>query len=119
MAGEKAVTYRARFMFDPGSGVCLWGADPATVEAFNYPIETRQLSLSDNLHYALEALIAVFNTSIDWDYPPDPSPWSTEQWQHWTQTGDELLDRLRIELGASWEIHDERSVHNGNLPDVS
>ena len=48
--------------------------DTATVEAFNYPIDTRRLPLTENLRYALGALIAIFNTSIDWDYPPDSSP---------------------------------------------
>jgi hypothetical protein len=116
MTRQPEVIYRARFWFDPGSGVCLWGADTATVEAFNYPIDTRRLPLTDNLRYALDALIAIFNTSIDWDYPPDPSPWSAEQWQRWRQSGDELLIRLRAELGAGWEIHDERNLDHGNLP---
>jgi hypothetical protein len=104
--------------FDPGSGVCLWGANAATVEAFGYPIDTRRLPLTDNLRYALEALIAVFNTSIDWDYPPGPSPWSAEQWQRWRQSGNELLARLRAELGTGWEIHDVRDVLHGNAPDT-
>jgi len=39
-----------------------------------------------------------------------------DQWHRWQQDGDELLDRLRVELGANWEIHDERNVRNGTCP---
>jgi len=108
--------YCARFFCDPGSGVCLWAADPGTVAAFDYPIETARLPVSDNLRFLLEALIATFDTSLDWDNPAGPSPWSNEDRERWQQTGNEVLARLRTELGDGWDIRDERAKSNGRAP---
>ena len=49
-----------------------------------------------------------YDTSIDWDYPPDPSPWSEEDREQFQKKSDELLDELRKALGKDFEIADER-----------
>jgi hypothetical protein len=45
---------------------------------------------------------------LDWDNPAGPSPWSKEDSEQFTELTDRLLDRLRVALGQSFEIRDER-----------
>ncbi|MCL8311356.1 hypothetical protein M9Y90_11845 [Leptospira interrogans] len=99
--------YKLRFFFDPGSGACLWGADDATKAKYDYPVDNRQLNLRDNTYRALEHLIAWYDTSINWDYPPDPTPWTSEEEMRFTGYKTSILEILRKELGGDFEVLDE------------
>jgi hypothetical protein len=100
--------YKFRYFFDPGSGVCLWSGDDGTRERFDYPVESRKLPLSGNLQRRLDYVVAWYDTAINWDYPPDPSPWSDEEWTRFRGETDALLGALRQALGPDFEIVDER-----------
>src|SRR5690348_1620283 len=66
--------YVVRLMFEWGGG-CLWGGNRATNEAFDVgPIEDR-LPLSPDTRRRLEALSSWHDGALNWEYPPDPSPW--------------------------------------------
>ena len=41
--------YLFRYFFDAGSGVCLWSANDAAREKFDYAIELQSLDLPENL----------------------------------------------------------------------
>jgi hypothetical protein len=49
--------YEIRYFFDPGSGVCLWAKNAAAREKFGYPIDHRNLGLSENTKSWLQHLI--------------------------------------------------------------
>jgi len=102
------MTYKFRFFFDPGSGVCLWSGDDRTREKFDYPVESRKLPVPENLQRKLEYIVAWDDTAIDWDYLPDPSPWPQEEWDRFRKETDSLLLALRQALGPEFEIVDER-----------
>jgi hypothetical protein len=104
--------YRARFFFDPGSGMVLWADDTATRETYDYPIELDQLPISAALRDELAELIDEYDTSLNWDYPPDPGPWREPRCRRFNQSVREALARVREELGPGWEIADEfQEVH--------
>ncbi|WP_458245402.1 hypothetical protein [Streptomyces sp. MAI_2237] len=48
-----------------------------------------------------------YQSSIDWAYPPDPSPRSDEELQQFKQRAHAALEVLRRELGAGWIVRDE------------
>ncbi len=73
------MSYVIRYQFDPGSGVCLWAENSEAKEHFGYPIEHWELPLSENTKRYLQHLIAWFDTSIDWSYPPDSDDYWTEE----------------------------------------
>jgi hypothetical protein len=99
--------YRARFFFDAGAGTSLWSANDATRERFDYPIELELLPVSDKLRAELTRLVEEYDKSIDWDYPPDPSPWSAEQRAEFNNAVRGAVKWLRVELRDDWDIVDE------------
>lgn len=104
---QTAPTYRFRFFFDAGTGACLWAANDAARARFDYPTECRDLPISENLQRYLYYLAAWYDTSIDWNYPPDPSPWTQDEASSFNDAVKQLLPRLRNELGHQFEIVDE------------
>ncbi len=99
--------YRLRYFFDPGAGICLWAANDAARERFGYPVDVQDLSLPENVWRRACYLTAWFDTSIDWNYPPDPSPWTIEERKRFNVAAQEMLALLRSHLGPEYEIVDE------------
>lgn len=99
--------YRLRYFFDAGSGICLWSANDAAREKYGYPVAATDLPLSENTWRRLRYLIAWYDTCFDWNYPPDPSPWTEDERIRFCAEAQTMLQRLRQELGADYEIVDE------------
>lgn len=77
-------------------------------ERFGYPVDLSDLPIPEDLRRELEAAYQRFDTSLDWDNPAGPSPWSKEESEEFGHLTDRLLDRLRVALGSEFEIRDER-----------
>ncbi len=101
--------YVFRYFFDPGSGICLWSGNDEARERFDYPVELSDLGLSENLLRQAFHLIAWYDTSLDWSYPSNPSPWAESEKTRFHVASQNLLSMLRQELGSEFEIHDESS----------
>ena len=99
--------YELRYFFDPGSGVCLWSANDQARDTFGYDIDIHSLGLTENLCRKALHLIYWYDTSIDWSYPGDPSPWSKEERARFASEARGLLSELRNALGNEFEIRDE------------
>jgi hypothetical protein len=74
---------------------------------YGYAVETEKLPLSENSRYKLKHLCAWYATSIDWDYPPGPSPWDGQERARFAAEVARFLPRLREELGPDYEVVDE------------
>ena len=85
---------KLRYFFDPGSGVCLWAGDDEARNAFGYPVELKQLPLSQEIVALGQQLTAQFDTSIDRDYPPNPSPWSDAEKQSFRAASQQFYCQL-------------------------
>jgi hypothetical protein len=99
--------YRLRYFFDAGAGVCLWAANDAARESFDYAVDATALPLPDNTRRRVSSMCAWFDTSLDWSYPPGPSPWGVEEGAQFKAEAGELLALLRGQLGEEFEIIDE------------
>ncbi|MCT9094101.1 hypothetical protein N4G70_35430 [Streptomyces sp. ASQP_92] len=95
-----------RFFFDAGSGAVLWPA-PEDQQAWGYPLDLARLPISHDLRDRLSALIVRYDTSLNWDYPPNPGPWREAECLDFNAAVRQALGRLRTELGPVWHIHDE------------
>jgi hypothetical protein len=95
--------FRIRLMFEWGGG-CLWCGNDAALERFDVgPIEDL-LPLSPSTLQRLEALSAWHDRSLNWEYPPDPGPWSAEEHVKFESAARAVLDDLRSELGQEYEV---------------
>jgi hypothetical protein len=99
--------YRLRYFFEPGANICFWAANDAARERFGYPIDSRTLPLAENTWRRLYFLASWYDTSIDWNYPPDPSPWDHAERERFNNEAQKLLAVVREELGSDFEVVDE------------
>ncbi|MFI0727482.1 hypothetical protein ACH4S9_00425 [Streptomyces sp. NPDC021225] len=99
--------YHLRFFFEPGvSDTPLWPYDLDS--PYGYPCELERLPISPATRAELERLCEWYQSSIDWDYPPDPSPWPAEERELFRRQSDAALGALRRELGDGWTVEDRR-----------
>lgn len=92
-----------RLMFEWGGG-CLWcGNDEARASFGVGPLEDR-LSLSDSLRQRLLEMTKWHEGSLNWDYPPDPGPWSPEEYIRFEKAATEVLAVVQEELGSEFEV---------------
>jgi hypothetical protein len=108
-----SAVYRFRFFFDPGSGTCLWSANDAAQERFDYPVDHHELPLSPETLARLEALVDRFDGCLDWDDPGGPGGWSVDDARRFEADADVELERLRAELGEAFEIVAEHRRMSG------
>ncbi|SOQ01961.1 hypothetical protein [Pseudomonas syringae] len=90
-------------MFEWGGG-CLWCGNNIARDKFSVgPIEER-LPLSNEVHAMLNELSQWHDTSLNWDYPPDPGPWSADDYVRFDEAAVKLLKSIQQELGEEFEV---------------
>jgi hypothetical protein len=95
--------YVVRLMFEWGGG-CLWCGNDVAGKRFDVgPIEDR-LPLSIPTRQRLVELTEWHDTSLNWEYPPDPSPWTAEEFAKFDVAANEVLAKIRSELGSDFDI---------------
>ncbi|HEY9681465.1 MAG TPA: hypothetical protein V6C86_07785 [Oculatellaceae cyanobacterium] len=99
--------YKLRYFFDPGTCICLWTANDRAHEKFGYPVDISKLPLCENTQRRVIYIAAWYDTSIDWSYPADPSPWDVDERRLFNAAAQKLFDKLRTELGDEFELVDE------------
>jgi hypothetical protein len=97
------MTHELRLWFEWGTG-CVWGEDAAAWEAFGFGSIEDRLPLSEGLKARLAEMCRWHDTALDWEYPPDPSPWSREEFDAFEDAVHEVLPRLREELGPDFSV---------------
>ena len=98
--------YKLRFFIEWG-GNCLWpdSTDKDTYEKYDVgPLLPKDLGCSDDLCRELDALEEEYQTALDWEYPPDPSPWSEEHFFDFFQRLRCAYVKLCKELEYNFEI---------------
>ena len=102
----------ARYFFDAGSGTLLWATEPADQEVWGYAIDLERLPISRTLLAELDDLLTRYDSSLNWDYPPDPGPWREARCREFNDAARRALAGLREELGPEWRIEDGfRELH--------
>ena len=105
-------TYQLRYFFEPGGGICLWSDNDTSRDRFGYPVDARSLPLPENVWRRVAYLCSWYDTSIAWDYPPDPSPWDAAERVLFNSEAQKLLALLREHLGVEFEIADESGTRS-------
>jgi len=96
--------YKLQYWFEWG-GTCLWSANEAARERYGYAVDEQELPISGNLKRYLAYLQAYYQTQLDWDRAPAPSPWWTaEDTRIFRQKAQFAYRQLRQELGEDYEI---------------
>ena len=97
--------YKLKFMFDWGSGVCLWSANKAAEDKFgDYPIATSELPISQRLKEKLDLLIEMHDEALNWDDPASGLLWDNNQINEFLEKANICYLALCDELGEAYEI---------------
>jgi hypothetical protein len=70
-------------------------------------VDLARLPVSPALRDELEGLVDIYDTSLNWDYPPDPGPWDEQTCREFNAAVRIAMAKLREELGPRWRILDE------------
>ncbi|GAA4031044.1 hypothetical protein GCM10022247_65180 [Allokutzneria multivorans] len=95
----------ARAFFDAGSGALLWCSCEGW-DDWGQPVDLELLPISQALRDELDRLISRYDTSLNWDYPPDPGPWREAECLEFNEAVRSAITQLRAELGPTWQIRD-------------
>ena len=99
------IKYKIRFFFDWGTDCCLWSGNDAAEKQFGCgAIGYDKYNVSDELTQTLEKMADEYQSSLNWDYPPDPSPWSKEKKNEFMIRAKTAYDKLTKELGSNYEV---------------
>ena len=63
--------YSLKYSFECGSAVCLWSNNKKAEEKFGLAVDLTQLPISENTKRWLYHLISWYDTSVNWDNPPE------------------------------------------------
>ncbi len=96
-----------RFFFEAGSGICLWAGNDVARDRYGYAIDHRDLELNSALADRLDRLIALFDTSLDWDDPGRGNIWTELQRREFAEAARSLLKDLNGEVAEFLTIVDE------------
>ena len=94
---------RNKLMFEWGGG-CLWADSDATRERFEPGPVEHQLGLDAASLERLDALSAWHDGALNWDYPPDPGPWTPAEYRRFDEAAAAMKDRLERELGPGFRV---------------
>lgn len=103
----KIMTYDLRLMFEWGGGY-LWCDNDAARAAFDVGSIEDRLPLSESLRKKLDDLSRLHDVALNWEYPPDPGPWSREEYAAFEDAVCQVLPLLREELGADFSVRYDR-----------
>lgn len=101
--------YIVRFWFEHG-GICLWSVNKKAHAKYDYAIENNELPISLELVKKLNELEDEYHSYLDWDYPPNPSPWTQEHKQDFINRATDVYNVLCEELGNEYKVIND--VHN-------
>ncbi|OJU13685.1 MAG: hypothetical protein BGN88_06570 [Clostridiales bacterium 43-6] len=105
--------YKLKFRFEWG-GYCIWANNDDARNDFGYPIHVDELPISDRLKKLLLELENEHDTSLNWEYPPDPSAWSDEQFDSFGTRSKDAYNMLVKELGDDFEVEYCVSLNNSS-----
>ncbi|MCJ8322221.1 MAG: hypothetical protein MJK12_21520 [Colwellia sp.] len=90
-------------MFEWGGGT-IWCANDAARKKYDVgPVEER-LSLSKEILDDLQLLTELHDGALNWNYPPDPSPWTKQQFESFEEKAIKMLEKVKVELGHEYDV---------------
>ncbi|QES47576.1 hypothetical protein DEJ50_06790 [Streptomyces venezuelae] len=110
MTTANGTPHRLRYFFEYGVDTPLWpGPAGAPGHDDRYgPCAPERLPLTSGTRDELRRLADLYQSSLDWDDPAGPSPWSGDQEESFRHAADTVLAAVRRELGDGWTVEDRR-----------
>jgi hypothetical protein len=92
-------TVTIRFCWEWGATSPFWPADDAAVSKYGHgEIAPEKLGLPVDLAEVLAVTAEWHDTSLNWDYPPDPGPWRQQKYDRFNAKSRLLFEQCRLAL---------------------
>lgn len=95
--------YRIRLMFEWG-GWSLWCGNETASKKFDVGPVEELLPISELSREKLHSLSQLHDAALNWEYPPDPGPWSADEYASFDKKALALSVELQAELGSEFEV---------------
>ena len=95
--------YKLKLIFEWGGGT-IWCENAQTRDKFDFGPVEEILNLSKETLDNLGKLTALHDEALNWEYPPDPSPWSQAQFKAFDIEALNILGIVKNELGSEFEV---------------
>jgi hypothetical protein len=93
---------RLRFFFEYGVDTPLW---PDEVDSpYGFPCDLDLLPVTPATRDELKRLAEWYQSSLNEEYPPDPTPWPPHEQERFNRQAINVLQILRQELGDAWAV---------------
>lgn len=96
--------YELKFMFDWGSGICVWSNNEAANRKYGYAVESESLPVSKELAEELNFLASKHDEALDWSCPQNDLLWSVEEKAEFITAAEKVYNRLCGELGSDYHV---------------
>lgn len=97
--------YRLRFWFEWMADTAFWPGNQAAYARFGVgSIAPEDLPLSPETAQRVHELAAWHDSSLNWEYPPDPGPWRQDECDRFNVAVKELHATVVRELGEAFEV---------------
>ena len=99
--------YEVNFYFEWGLvGHCIWCGNESAYSRFGAgPIDFDKFGFSEKLKEILTELSNEYQSALNWDYPPDPSPWNEEQKENFLYRAENAYKQIVDELGSNFKVN--------------
>jgi len=95
-----------KFMFDYRADSCIWTANQEAADKFGGWgfIHYETLNISKELGLRMINLCDEFDSSLDWNNPGGPSPWTDEHGSDFKKRAHKAYEDLVNELGDDYKV---------------
>lgn len=97
-------TYEMKYMFDWGSGTCVWSTNDEAREMYDYPVDISALPISAELIQFLYELCDEHDKALDWECPANDLLWSEGKIELFSQKARKGYENLCKELGPEYKV---------------
>lgn len=107
--------YAFRFFYEWGTfDECLWPDNEVARKKFGLAPSIGDFPVSEELKAEIVRLGEWYQSSLNWDYPPDPSPWRQDECDRFNRAVRHVFAALQKELGENFKLE---YVQNDPLED--
>lgn len=93
------------------TGTCVWSGNEEAMDKFGgCIISLDEFPLSDDFKIILKAMCEEYQTYLNWEYPPDPSPWTEKHKADFRKRAKEGYDRFVKEVGPDFIVENRVDV---------
>lgn len=103
MNGRK-MKYKLKFMFDWGSGTCIWAANNAARAKYGYAVDIDELPISEELCECMVRLCEEHDLALDWECPQNGPVWTGQEQKAFKERAKQIYQRICEELAEEFEI---------------